>query len=287
MKTKFNSNSELAHIWANEVQDEGEANSMFFNGGRLFSFRTCFAQIVGDYIIFNNHCFSSYTSRHQQKARHAIHGKTIINIDLPGRGRDHLKFNQADFNEILVEYSEGEAEENLIKASRARKHRDIYLSRANDIYKSLKQYADAFGLVYELPGNLDQLEKAAAEAAKNRAELEKAKRAARIIEQAENLEKWKNGEDVRTYFEITALRLKGENIETTRGAVIPADHACKIWPLLSALKAAGKTYTRGEKSHYLGHYVINTFDGKNLTVGCHVIPWAEVEKMAHVLNLVN
>lgn len=285
MKTKFNSNSELTHIWANQVQDEGEANSMFFNGGRLFSFRTCFAQIVGDYVIFNNHCFSSYTSRHQSKARAAIHGKTLININLPGRGRDHLKFNQVEFNEILVNHGESEAEEMLIKASRARKHRDLYLSWANDIYKSLKQYADAFGLVYELPADLDQLEQAAVNAAKNRAEIEKAKRAARIIEQAENLQKWRNGEDVRTNFEFTALRLKGDVIETTRGANIPADHARKIWPLLAKLKQAGQTYTRGEKSHNLGHYVIDSFDGDTLRVGCHVIPWAEVANMAEVLKI--
>jgi hypothetical protein len=285
MKKVFSSNSEVAHIWANETQTHGRASSVSFEYGVLFSYQTAIAQIINDTVILNDYGYSPSTRKHQGYANSAIHGKTKIFVTIPRRNLSSLKFAQREFDEIIVSYNEDRANDLLVKASRARKNRDWYLSDANIIYKSIKQYADFFGLTYDLPADINELENAAVAAAKHRAEVEKQKRAQTIADQAENLEKWRKGEDVRVNFEITALRLKDEIIETTKGANIPADHARKIWPLLAKLKQSGETYTRGQKSHNLGHYVINSFDGVNLTVGCHVIPWPEIANMAEALKI--
>jgi len=108
------------------------------------------------------------------------------------------------------------------------------------------------------------------------------------LEAVERLELWKIGENVNTYgfqFSDTLLRIKGDQIETTRGAKIPVSDALKIYPLLSRAKNTGKTIEAGLHNINLGSYRFNSFDGDTLVVGCHSIAWNEIEKMAIQLNL--
>ena len=110
----------------------------------------------------------------------------------------------------------------------------------------------------------------------------------RLKEQAENLEKWRNGEDVRAYFEATALRLKGDVIQTSRGAEIPKEHAIKLWPLLSKLHAAIRgddVINLRENGRKLGVYTVDSLSRHILQVGCHAIPYSEVLAVAKQLEL--
>lgn len=83
----------------------------------------------------------------------------------------------------------------------------------------------------------------------------------------------------------TCLRVTGEEIETSHGARVPVEHAVKIWPLLRSMKAKRTTYKRNGHTIHLGHYAVESFDGKELVVGCHHIPWAELARIAEELGL--
>ncbi len=291
MKKVFPSNSQCVHVWAQQSQDEGRASGVSFEYGRLFSYRTCIAEFFDNpdsnesTVIFNDYSYSSSTSMHQGLARQAVSGvKKIYIKGFGSRGTHTLKYGQGDFERELVAYNHGLVDELLIKASRARTRSDSYKAEALSIIQSLVDYAEFFGLTYKSE-NLDALQKSAVEYARFRAESEKQEKEARILEQAENLQKWRNGENANSNFEVTALRVSGENIETSRGAVIPLEHGVKIWPLINKLHATGKTYTKTDRSINLGYFTVESFKNDVLTVGCHQIPFNELEKIAFQLNL--
>jgi len=286
MKTKYSSNSELSHVWANDPDPSigKSANSMSCHNGKLYSYSTCIAQIIGDTVIYNTASYSVTTSKHQGYARGATHHfNNRIYLNIPKRGLDSLEFNQFSFNDV-VSTLENEASSCLVKASRAIKNGNLYRAQAHSIYSELIKYAQFFKLEYNAP-DLSLIEAQAVEADKKQKELDKIKRAERIIEQAAALEQWRAGHDVRNNFELTALRIKNEEIETTRGARIPLDHAIKFWGLIKSWHEKGIQYVKDHHSIKLGYYTVNKFDGKTLTVGCHSIPYSEIEGIAAQLNL--
>ena len=105
MKTKFSSNTELIHIWANNDDPtyNKRANSVSCQFDRLYSYNTCIAEIVGDTVIFNSYSYSNTTSKHQSIARQAIHGKAAIHIPIARWNIQTLKFGQNDFNDVITE----------------------------------------------------------------------------------------------------------------------------------------------------------------------------------------
>lgn len=80
MKKVFSSHSEVAHIWAQQTQNEGSASRMFFENGTIYSYGRHFpiATIEGDTVLFTKRNYSSSTTKHKWKAHQAVSDKTII-----------------------------------------------------------------------------------------------------------------------------------------------------------------------------------------------------------------
>jgi hypothetical protein len=287
MRTKYSSNSELSHIWANDPDPSigKSANSMSCQNGKLYSYSTCIAQIIGDTVIYNTHSYSVTTSKQQGYMQSATsHYSKKIYLDIPRRGLDSLVFNQRDFEEIVIKPNANKANDLLVKASRSKKYATLYSGQAFSIIKNLEKYALFTGLFYSCP-DIDDLQELAIKADKEAKALEKIIRAERIKEQEEALINWRKGEDVRNRFEITALRIKEDQIETTKGARIPLDHAIKFWGLIKSWHEKGVSYVKDHHSIHLGNYSVNRFENGILTVGCHSIPYSEIENIAHQLRL--
>jgi len=99
------------------------------------------------------------------------------------------------------------------------------------------------------------------------------------LEAAERRVKWLAGENVSMGYSSSVemlLRVKGEDVETSRGAKIPLTVAHKLW---SRIKAG--TSVDGMN---LGHYTVGTYADGVLTAGCHKIPLAEMTRLAAVLG---
>lgn len=287
MRTKYSSNSELSHIWANDPDPSigKSANSMSCQNGKLYSYSTCIAQIIGDTVIYNTASYSVTTSKQQGYMQSATsHYSKKIYLDIPRRGLDSLVFNQRDFEEIVIKPNANKANDLLVKASRSKKYATLYSGQAFSIIKNLEKYALFTGLFYSCP-DIDDLQELAIKADKEAKALEKIRRAERIKEQAEALINWRKGEDVRNRFEITALRIKEDQIETTKGARIPLEHAVKFWGLIKSWHEKGVSYVKDHHSIHLGNYSVNRFENDVLTVGCHSIPYSEIESIAHQLRL--
>jgi hypothetical protein len=92
-------------------------------------------------------------------------------------------------------------------------------------------------------------------------------------------EKWKRGEETDNQFLYDTpvmLRIKENEIQTSRHANIPLIEARKFWNMLGR-----KENVVGMR---LGHYTVDSLDGSTLTVGCHKINMREVYRMAKNLN---
>lgn len=290
MKKVFSSNSEAIHVWANHPERNGRANSVSFGGGVLWSYNTAIGQHVTNdkgesVVILNRTNYSVTTSKHQGEAAYAVNHLKRIYIHHIGYNVQNLKYTLIGDRERLIEFYEYEAANLLAKAERARTKGDYYRGAAYAHLNELREYFAFFGIDYAPPANMDELKQAAIERENEAKRIAAEMKAKRERDEAERLEKWRNGENVYSYFEMTALRIKGETIETSKGANIPVEHAIKVWPLLKRLHDNGGTYTRGEHSIHLGHYTLDSFNGDILRVGCHSIPFAEVQNIANKLGL--
>jgi len=287
MKKVFSSNSTTAHYWANRVQSEGRSSGMSFYEGKLYSYATVIAEFIGDSnnVILSNHSYSNSTCKHQHYARQSLHSNhNKIYIDCPMWGNRSLIFNQSTFDLEIVSHNHYKASDYLLRATRARKNSALYLSYANNIYDSLVQYALLVGLNYIKP-DITITQDQAIEAAKIQAIKEKQRKADIIADQAENLKKWRKGENVTNHFEITALRINGDMIQTSRGANIPLDHAIKAYPLLKKLHDKNTDIDLTSHAIKFGNYSMSAFKNDYLIVGCHTIPYSEVSNIAIQLGL--
>lgn len=287
MKKVFSSNSELVHVWANNDDSTvyKKSGSMSCQFDKLYSYNTCIAEFVNGSVVFNSYSYSPTTCKHQSLARQAVHGVKEIYLDIPSYGLSTLVFTQNSFNELVVTPNQRKIAELLVKAERARLNSDHYKSQALAIEESLRAYADLVELDYT-PLDLDQFKDAAIAADKERKALEKIRKAEKVIEQAADLARWRNGEDVRAHFEVTALRIKNNEIETSRGAKIPVEHAIRAFPLLKRLHEKDQSINLSIHSIKLGYYTVNRIEKDNLIVGCHSIPFSEIYSIANQLNLV-
>ncbi len=120
------------------------------------------------------------------------------------------------------------------------------------------------------------------------AKLEQERKAAKIKELAESLQKWRDGEllhsgSLRNI--PVALRLNSEKgvIQTNYSAEIPITDAFKLWPIILRVMKGEKDYTPGEP---VGVYrltkILKTGD---IVVGCHNIAFSEIKIMADKLGL--
>lgn len=288
MKTKYSSNRELIHVWAHDSSPEimKQANSVTCHNNILYSYSTAIGQIVNnDTVIYNTASYSNTTSKQQSLMYQSTsHYLNRIYLDIHKYDLNHLIFSQNSFNNLILEPNLKQASEFLVKASRSKKYKDFYSSKALSIFDNLERYALLFNLAYELP-NVDALTESAIKADKEAKAQEKIYKAKRIQQQAEALENWRLGLDVRNHFEVTALRIKDDVIETSRGAKIPLEHAVKFWGLINSWHQKGIVYVKDHHSIHLGNYCVNRFENDILTVGCHQIPYSEIQNIANQLHL--
>jgi hypothetical protein len=288
MKTKYSSNRELIHVWANNEDSSvyKQANSVSCQNDVLYSYSTAIGQIVNnDTVIYNTASYSNTTSKQQSLMyQSSSHYLNRIYLDIHKYNLNSLVFGQYDFNNLILEPNLKQASEFLLKASRSKKNKDYYNMKALSIFDNLRRYAILFNLDYSLP-NIDDLLESTIKADKEAKAIEKIRKAERIIEQAEALQNWRLGLDVRNHFEVTALRIKDDVIETSRGAKIPLEHAVKFWSLINSWHQKGITYTKNNHSIHLGNYAVNRFENDVLTVGCHQIPYSEIQNIANQLHL--
>ena len=294
MKTVFSSHSECAHIWASQSQYEGRASRVFFEGGVIYSYGrhfpvARFAPEFGDIVLFTNRSYSSSTGKHKSLIRAAIPSKyAIIYCDDPSRPASHnLPIWERQAARLRADFAL-----KTRKPSRANIAAEIYQAAAwaanycMALNMAIPQWA---ALTVAENEAIEYGREAARVRAANAYALRNKREALAALDSIERLQQWENGLAYGStsgfHLHATRLRIKGDQIQTSRGANIPVSDALALWPLLARAKRTGNKLDAGLHNINLGAYRFNSFDGQTLIVGCHSIAWNQLEKIAIQLNL--
>lgn len=119
-------------------------------------------------------------------------------------------------------------------------------------------------------------------------------------ENAEKLEAWKAGANVPIYYTqdglFAILRVRGDNVETSQGAVVPVAHARRAIRLIRGV-ASGE-FAMNYPDHWerdrttesddsaVGDFIINRIEANgNIQAGCHRIQFAEIDRIGRELGV--
>lgn len=286
MKTVFSSLSEVAHVWAQQDQQEGrnQSQSLYFYNKNIYSYGSHY--LLGQFIeandgsravMINDRGYSSSTGRH-------------INI-VQGATRHYKQFyvkdtNFQDVKEQLLEL--------INKLKRARKP-ELYILPANELmnkYKAFlhwmydnklnkdlkKQSKELDELLSIVNGDLD-LDVYVEKVKKLKAKQARAEQRKRVKAAKEAIQRFYNYENYSVYglpFELLRVSQDGNFIETSQHVRIDIK-ACKV--LYNVLQSG-----KDVRGYRIDRYTVISQDENILHIGCHRITKAEIKKIAKQLN---
>jgi hypothetical protein len=258
-------NKECAHLWANRSRPAAKGSHFYFEGDTIYSYGPHFpiARLFQHKngplsFLMTTWGYSPTTAKHKSIVRMAASHLTghlvpdvLADVSAPAKLRAVLKAAEKHAKELAE--AAKKLKSDRAKAQRARKKLDAEILAA---YPA-------------------------------------------------ELEAWRNGGKAprlaSRHSTATALRLVGDQVETSKGAKVPASVARKVWPILLAAVEketaspspfAWKPFFQREEFNwgdYRGISLHRIARGSpvELVVGCHQIPWSEVEIMAATLGLKN
>lgn len=297
MRKVLKNRDEVAHYWANKIQDEGKAGNIFFEGDTIYSYGYHFpiARHAGpSTILFTTDTYSSSTSQHISIVRQAIpYDKRVLyvhNIEDAERNRKYL--------EVFFR-------EHLYKAKRARTKGAEYIQECRSAFEGYKEAypflsdlcldeMDENGhekfvntwqdILYSDDANemVDKSNAAYRKEIERREERDRKAQEKRAREGKKHLPAWKDGDssyDVRRavyYLPFAYGRINDDEIETTKGASVSIKKAKMLWTMIK----------RGKSIHgfNIDGYTVISYTDNVLTIGCHKFEQEEVERIGKLLE---
>jgi hypothetical protein len=282
MKKVFSSHSELAHTWANQLQHEGRASSMFFYGPVIYSWGHHYeiARYIeapnGTKVCFiNSNGYSSSTGKHTRHVSHAIpSGIPVFHVPFIRSGYSRDQSISIDKIGGIIDILLVECSNYIFDQLKARTN-SYPFNQAAGRYHDIEQICELFGI--PVPARPENWEKARIKSEYLRdtiVERENAKKLKALEKQRDLLVKWLNHEYNGQLYDIPVhLRVSrdGTLIETTKGAKV--DNALAV-RLLEKLRKGMDV--KGEKIN--GFTLIeNTLD--HVKIGCHTISWPVINQL--------
>lgn len=287
--------NQVCHIWAQQTKPHGKAGNIFFEGATIYSYGRHFpmARFIEHRgrraVLFTTDTYSNSTGTHLSGARKALHG---LNVPVFACPPDITA--PPDSRKMQAHYA-GETQSAVDKATRARRYTDSYMDSARQLAETGNACAEFFGWRWRLDVPALTPEYLAAAEAKRKAETAATKkrhaaaelkarkladkaRAAWIAGEYHGRCEVENGE--------TLLRIRGDIVETSRGAQVPVSHCARIWRLVRRIMASGTPYQRNGHTEHAGEFAIDSIavDG-TMRAGCHMIGFPELQRIAGLLNL--
>ena len=256
--------SEIPHLWAHQTQGDARNSqgNLYFKGATIFSYRDSYpiaSHVTSkngkrNAILIRTDSYSVTTSGHISAVRSAIPaGVQVFNV--PSVQTEWAWAEPGADHKTNLSYYVSQSKESLSKAERARKLGSYELKEAFGYRDSARSYAAFFGLtcplfdflpkgfaLTKLKTKIAERESRARVADERRYARERARRAEqeriRTLELAEQLQLWRQGDPNVSAWQLhsasPALRIVGDNVETSKGARFPLAHACKGLKLVQA-----------------------------------------------------
>lgn len=285
----------LAHIWAQQTKAHGRASNLYFEGATIYSYGSHFpiARFIenakGRAVLFTTRTHSVSTSAHISAARGALCGLgvPVFHVQDP---------TAAVRTEVRMDY-EARISELAEKAARSRKYGEMIIGQARELAKEANTAAQFFGFRWRLAlpelsaESLAKIRETIAKRTKAQRAKEAKRAKAKLAEYNTRCAEWRAGKDVSTHAAglgvapDTMLRVKGDIVQTSRGAEVPADHARRIWPIIQRVVRTGQAYKRNGHTEHIGAFAVDAIDvDGTMRAGCHTIKYAELQRCAAALG---
>lgn len=267
---------EVFHYFANKVQPSGRCGNTSFALPCAYSYAAVIGKHFPQGVALSSNTWSVTTTRHQSELQHACRHLERIYVPEPNSVRDSHR--------IVLQH----VEQLLKKASTAKARRDYYLADALRQVKDFNTFAEWNDSELRISAPVTDPESLKAIAVSVKAETAKRnaaiKERARIdaLKDAEKLAEWRKGLDVYLPYNLpVALRVNGDVIETSKRARIPVSECPLIWSMVQRKK-------EWKPGNPIGVYQLTKIraDG-SIVVGCHDIPFSELEYIAKELGYSN
>lgn len=289
MRTVLANHSQVAHYWANNVQDHGRAGNVFFEDGKIYSYgkHFCIARHLGHgTVAMTKGRYSVSTAKHISLVRSAsshLHKVYCHDPDAFAAWNRRRALEQVE-SELLASHKP------RIRQATRDGHKAKALQNAlefNAYLQALPEHEKEGILPIDTSG-LDALHGTLALQAKEKAEREKKEREERAAREAERIAAWREykTDGHGLWNSPPALRISKDStrIETSKGAEIPVLCARRLWPVVLDTMSQGKSIFPGIK---LGVYTLNEIKANgSIKVGCHDIAFSELQGIAKQLQLV-
>jgi hypothetical protein len=285
---------ECIHYWSAMALPEAKCGNVRYDGPVIYSYAEPIGLLLpGNRVLISSRNFSVTTSSHQTQARMATHHMRSCSaphltkyhssdLHLQGMHKENFRHWMRDAEYAVTE----------LKNHPRRKIR--IANRLTSILQSYNAYREFFELDWpELSS--DEMRALVEETAQRRHEeqlaAEKRREEQRRIDEAEEATElllWRDHVTERRAFSKMALRLSldGTEIETTRGAAVPVTEAPVLWRYTSLCRRKGEAFTPDSEVK-VGHYKLTRIEQDGtLVIGCHTIPFYELELMAKKLKFI-
>lgn len=296
MKQVFSNNSQVCHVWAQQNQPRGRSENIFFEGDTIFSYGYHYPMAKihtykgRKFALINSKGYSHTTSQHTSNVRSALNGLMPY-------------YNSPDINSCseAVKHLDQLAKEKVtstLKVSKVTDTQDINwnVSRIKEVYEDANSLRKLLGKA-EIKVSTKDLNKVK-EHLLNRLRRYKELNTPEMIEKKrvtaekrlirkEAKEKLELDNDINNFrkglsctvrlhnlsFEL--LRIKDNEVETSRGAQVPLNEA---FMLHKALKS-GKTIIEKTIGHFTVESITDLNNDKIIKIGCHKILLSEADRV--------
>lgn len=264
------SHATVAHKWANQIGNKRtndnafRSGNMFYNNKIIYSYGYHFAIAIrfDNLILLNSKSYSSSTGKHIGHTNSAIDRFTHDVLYVPFKEARYFDdevnlkdvYKYIDFNSFVTDFNK-----DLKALGNARKP-EIYLTNIRDLkdklniifkrFRGSKTYAKKtkginkllnFEFTDDVQAKLKKLRKAELDKQKKKRKLFKKEALSRLL-------KYEQGEIYSTDYNVlntlglnTAIRVKGDKIETSKGMKVNLNEGVRIFKLWEQGKALGTT----------------------------------------------
>lgn len=186
----------------------------------------------------------------------------------------------------------------FMRAARARSNKPYLLDAALSLIDDANAFCKFYGLRYKIKspedstiaGLLDDAAKQAKKDLEKHREMKRQRAAQAVLD----LEAWRAGTldhlPWNSYArpESPAMRVRGDNVETSMGARFTIAEAKTAWPFILRCKERGQVWQSNGGHIPIGEFSISRIDDSgNVRAGCHFVKFAEVESVARTLGLLS
>jgi hypothetical protein len=290
---------EIAHLWANKTQATARnpQGNLYFTGDWLYSYRDTFP--IGRHVknkagetavMVGTDTYSSTTSGHSNMARQATRHMRVFHVPLVGT----YNFTPATWFKdyrARVKVAETVARRAKVNATSEVYCLESLVNEANDFaaFYGLKSRIELEG-IEQLKADARVKTEAGEKIREERRERNRERWAKQQAERekglAERLRLWLSGDsDSAPYTSADYLRIKGDEVQTSRGVSVPVAHAIALYQTICKVRERGEPFEPNGHTIHIGLYTVSRIDADGtLHAGCHTIAWGEVDRIGRIIT---